>query len=266
MGETANPVRGRAGQTGTPTGTPRADGDAPEVAAIKADIEETRAEMTETIDEIEDRLSPRNLAEQAKTTVREATVGRIETMMNSASDRARGLAGQGREMAGGMTERMKESPIPYVLIGVGVGWLLLNSRGNGGSVTYKRDLANRGWSTGRYRENDELWEEEDEGQSWSESVGDMAARARERMGYTRQRVGDYGSRTQGSLDSWIRQNPLAFGIAALAVGAAIGLSLPETETENEWMGETRDTLVERAQELKENAVETVQETIAGKND
>jgi hypothetical protein len=86
------------------------------------------------------------------------------------------------------------------------------------------------------------------------------------MGYTRQRVGDYGSRTQGSLDSWIRQNPLAFGIAALAVGAAIGLSLPETETENEWMGETRDTLVERAQELKENAVETVQETIAGKND
>jgi ElaB/YqjD/DUF883 family membrane-anchored ribosome-binding protein len=259
MGERANPVTGRAGQTGAP----RAEGDAPKVAAIKADIEETRVEMTETIDEIEDRLSPRNLAERVKTSVKDATVGRIETMMNSASDRARGLAEQGRDVAGGMTERMKESPIPYVMIGVGVGWLLLNSRGNG-SVTYKRDLANRGWSTGRYRDNDELWEE-DESQSWSESMGDMASRARERLGATRGRLGDYGSRTQNSLDSWIRQNPLAFGIAALAVGAAIGLSLPETEAENEWMGETRDTLVERAQEMKDNAVETVQETIAGTN-
>jgi hypothetical protein len=39
------------------------------------------------------------------------------------------------------------------------------------------------------------------------------------------------------------------GVAAVAVGATVGLALPETETENEWLGETRDTMVEQAQEL-----------------
>jgi hypothetical protein len=39
------------------------------------------------------------------------------------------------------------------------------------------------------------------------------------------------------------------GVAAVAVGATVGLALPETETENEWLGENRDTMVEQAQEL-----------------
>ena len=37
--------------------------------------------------------------------------------------------------------------------------------------------------------------------------------------------------------------------AAVAVGATVGLALPETDTENEWLGETRDTMVEQAQEV-----------------
>jgi hypothetical protein len=44
-------------------------------------------------------------------------------------------------------------------------------------------------------------------------------------------------------------NPLMVGAAAIAVGATVGLALPETEAENEWLGETRDTMVERAQEV-----------------
>jgi ElaB/YqjD/DUF883 family membrane-anchored ribosome-binding protein len=260
MGEAANPVRGRVGNAAAPANK----GDGPEVAAIKADIEETRAEMSETIDEIEDRLSPRNLAERAKTTVKDATVGRIGAMMNSASDRARDLAGEGREMAGGMAERMKDSPIPYVLIGTGVGWLILNRRGEDARVTYKRQLADRGWSQGSYREGLEEWDQEG-GQGWSDSVSEVTSRTRDAASRTRDRIGEYSHRAQGSLDQWIRQNPLAFGVAALAVGAALGLSIPETDTEHDWMGDTRDSLVDKAQELKDNAVETIQETISGTN-
>jgi hypothetical protein len=47
----------------------------------------------------------------------------------------------------------------------------------------------------------------------------------------------------------VRDNPIGFGIAALAAGAAVGLSAPETETENQWMGDTRDALIDRAKEM-----------------
>ena len=48
----------------------------------------------------------------------------------------------------------------------------------------------------------------------------------------------------------------------LLIGAAIGLALPETERENEWLGEAREGVVDRAQELARNAASTVQE-VAG---
>jgi ElaB/YqjD/DUF883 family membrane-anchored ribosome-binding protein len=221
----------------------------PEVAAIKSDIEDTRAEMSETIDEIEERLSPQNLAQQAKASIKGAAARRVEAMMNSATGTARDLAVEGREVAGGMMEHVKDSPMPYVLIGLGVGWLILKERGNGSTVTSRRQLRGRGYDQ-RY---DERWN--DEG-SWSESVGEVASR-------TRDRLGEYQSRARVSVDQLVRDNPVAFGVAALAVGAALGLSIPGTEVEHEWMGETRDNVVEKAQELKDNAVETIQETIAG---
>ncbi|HXW03586.1 MAG TPA: DUF3618 domain-containing protein [Vicinamibacterales bacterium] len=227
-------------------------GETREVEAIKADIEETRAEMSETIDAIEDRLSPRRLAHEAKETIKDATVGRIGTMMNSAGGAARELAGETREMAGGLAQHMKDNSIPYALIGAGLGWLLLNGRSRQGS--YGRST--RGGYYGEYYDDQwparsDRWTEADE-QSWKEG----ASRAQER-------IGQYSHRAQASLNQWVRGNPLAFGIAALAVGAAIGLSMPETDVEDEWMGDTRDNLVGRAQEMTNQAVDTIQQTISG---
>jgi len=56
----------------------------------------------------------------------------------------------------------------------------------------------------------------------------------------------------------LRENPLAVGAVALALGAAVGLVLPQTDRENQLMGEARDTLVERAQGVAQEAVEKVQ--------
>ena len=44
---------------------------------IRAEIEDTRSEMSQTINEIQDRLSPENLMGQVKDTVREATIGKV---------------------------------------------------------------------------------------------------------------------------------------------------------------------------------------------
>nr|UXE45865.1 hypothetical protein Hi04_10k_c5380_00017 [uncultured bacterium] len=55
------------------------------------------------------------------------------------------------------------------------------------------------------------------------------------------------------------ENPLAVGAIALAVGTAIGLAIPQTRKENEWMGEARDNLFDTAQSAVQNATSQMRE-------
>lgn len=49
-------------------------------------------------------------------------------------------------------------------------------------------------------------------------------------------------------------NPIPFGIAALAVGAGIGLALPRTELEDNMLGAARDQVIDKAGELAHQAM------------
>ena len=53
--------------------------DEPEVDALIVDIATTRSEMSQTVDELADRLAPGAVADRAGAAVREATIGKIET-------------------------------------------------------------------------------------------------------------------------------------------------------------------------------------------
>ena len=57
----------------------------------------------------------------------------------------------------------------------------------------------------------------------------------------------------------MRENPLMAGAAAAVIGAAVGMSLPETERENEWLGDAKETVMDRAQDVARNAATAVQE-------
>ncbi len=65
-------------------------------------------------------------------------------------------------------------------------------------------------------------------------------------------------RLEDSFQRVLRTNPLAVGAVTLALGTAIGLALPQTQRENQLMGEARDTVLERAQALAQETVEKVQ--------
>ncbi len=49
----------------------------------------------------------------------------------------------------------------------------------------------------------------------------------------------------------LQENPLAVGALAVGLGAAVGFSVPETDKENQVMGEARDSLIERGKEKAE---------------
>jgi len=53
------------------------------------------------------------------------------------------------------------------------------------------------------------------------------------------------------------ENPLLVGAGALAIGTAIGMLLPETEPEHRLMGEAKDTVVDKAQNVAQQAIDKV---------
>jgi len=56
----------------------------------------------------------------------------------------------------------------------------------------------------------------------------------------------------------LQENPLAVGAAMIVAGTAVGMAMPSTPVENRFMGEARDTLVERVQETAHETFEKVQ--------
>jgi ElaB/YqjD/DUF883 family membrane-anchored ribosome-binding protein len=113
----------------------------PETAAIRGDIEQTRAEMSGTIDAIQDKLDPEVLQEQAKDTIREAKEAAIEVAdhtLQQAKEALRGatigkvedMARYAGDTAGGwrhtFVETVKAHPIPAALAGLSLGYLFLN--------------------------------------------------------------------------------------------------------------------------------------------
>jgi Protein of unknown function (DUF3618) len=65
----------------------------------------------------------------------------------------------------------------------------------------------------------------------------------------------YGRRARSGFLETLHEHPLVLGALGLAVGAAIGAALPATEREDEWLGDTRDRLKDRAKEAGREQVE-----------
>jgi len=225
-----------------------------EIERTRAEIERTRADMSETVDAIQDRLSPENLKEQAKDRVREATVGRAQ--------------GAGSTVV----ETIRENPLPAALTGIGLGWLFVSARRSSSSAqearyrgrTYANDYPpayeERGAevpSAGQAleRARDRVEETASQAQDRAEEV---AGQAQDRVS----RLGDQAryraQRASSGFQRMLQENPLTVGALAVGVGAAVGLALPQTSQEHEVMGEARDTLVEKAQEKAEEAQQKVQ--------
>src|SRR3954465_5426969 len=87
----------------------------------RADIEATRARMADTLEELGARLNPSRLKQQAKDKVRDATIGRVQTMAQTTIEKA---TGAGRTGTGGG----RENPIPAAMIAAGISWLVWNTR------------------------------------------------------------------------------------------------------------------------------------------
>ena len=96
---------------------------------LRVEIAETRGEMSETIEAIQERLKPSNIVENAKESVQNATTEKVKQMANTAEYAA------DRVMNNTFMDTVRDNPVPAAMIGLGAAWLLMkgrsDSRGDG---------------------------------------------------------------------------------------------------------------------------------------
>jgi hypothetical protein len=104
-----------------------------ETEKIKAQIEETRADLGETIDAIQEKLSFSNISgqvseqvnhavESAKEAVYDATIGKVVNIMKNLGNDI---------SATSIGSTIKSNPLPFILIGAGAGLLAYNAYSGG---------------------------------------------------------------------------------------------------------------------------------------
>jgi len=259
---------------------------------LQGEIANTRAELSETIEAIQDRLRPANLVSDAKDQIKTATTEKVKSMADTASGTAQEMMRGTREYAQDFVQGARQNPIPALMIGAGVAWLVMDrsrktgtGRGRSSrsseyssprygyqgtdyyaspdyseSSGYERSAGRSGSSASSYRGGSTVGtgSTAGTGSSYGATSEDLSTRAREVAEQARRRA----RRTTNNFQRTLNENPLLVGAAAVLVGAAVGASLPETERENEWMGEARDSVVERAQEVAKSAAKDAASTVA----
>jgi phage-related protein len=106
----------------------------PETEQLVSEIDTTRARMSDTVQAIGEKLDPQNVVTQAKETVREATIGRVEEMASNTGDAI-------QQTGGGIVETVRSNPIPAAMTAFGLFMLWKNRQSSNG---------NRDWAYGRY--------------------------------------------------------------------------------------------------------------------
>jgi Protein of unknown function (DUF3618) len=275
----ADPTSSTAPYPGSPEYAVRPTTDEPperRTREIRAEIEQTREDMSETVNAIQERLRPSTVASNAVEGVKHAAQARFREVADFDS-----------------VTYIAANPIPTAMVGIGIaGAVWLATAGREGRSRRSRRAHRAGYSDDwgpqsyGYERFGGNYPRGSAGESPDLAYGSArfepdAARER-RLTNQRtpqsddwRRLGSSGSshlRTMGSVgatrgyraaQTYVQRawygNPLLVGAASAVLGAIVGLGIPETEGENELMGETRDNMIESVQETVREKVDQVQQ-------
>ena len=295
------------------------DGAAPsdtnlDVETVRAQIEQTRAEMSGTIDALTEKLNPQRLADQArdtvqdavherldqaKDTVRQATIGKVEDAVSTATEKVQDVVSSAGEALGTVTQKVqgavvpaanssidtaqaagtnvassgrslldtiKQHPLPAALAGIGLGWLYLSARKDTPSTgnSYRQSgVLRTPYATGgdmSYQGTDR-----DSGSGVSQALTAVPDKAGQLAGKARDSATQLGSQVQGKaqqagggLQQVLQENPLAVGAVVAGVGMLVGLAVPETDKENQLLGQAHDNVMDKAGHVVMDTAQKVQ--------
>ncbi len=257
---------------------------------IASDIERTRADLSSTVEAIQTKLTPGELKNQAVdyalnttpgvfganlvTTVRDnpipvALIGVGIAWLMSATKQSAQRAPYMRQ------QRLASAAYPE-LEGVyddNIGYASSASASSSGE-----GMLHRAASKTSEAASDLKHRASDVGQRLSGTASEVSGRARQmgdrargklhetaeeartRMHELSQRSQVQYYRAKDRFDRLLDEQPIVVGALGIAVGAALGATLPTTRRENELMGHTRDELLQRAKETARGQAENVKQS------
>jgi gas vesicle protein len=181
-----------------------------DTAAIRAEINETRGRLSDTLNELGERLNPHVVKEQVtervKEGIREATIGRVEHMARSAKDTVNATRS-------GITDTIRDNPVPAAMVAVGLAWLLFNGKRESRDTSSYRsfDRYDSGYDSlgesGAYSRSGSSqfagsypYDSEFEGDQQSEGrVSRVVGDVRERVGHAAENVADTVKDSAGAI-------------------------------------------------------------------
>ena len=211
-------------------------------AEIEKEVDAARREVTETVEAIEDKLSPGQLIDKVLPLFRQS--GASATMAHYGKS---------------LTHSAQANPMPFLLVGAGLAWMALSSgqtsrpRVASGAPSYDRPAGSpaRGEDDGHGRAHDAM-------DTVRDTMGGAADTARHRLHDLNDKahsaydkVAEGASRAATGAASSARryasqgrdlalEHPLILGLAGFTLGAAIGAALPASDLENEAVGKYSD--------------------------
>ncbi len=226
---------------------------------IENDIERTRAEVSSTIDAIQEKLTPGEMMDQALRYLR-----------------AHGAGDFGRNLG----RQVRDNPLPVALVGLGVAWLAMGGRRHGDPPAREDASPIRPYPVSTAHDDGEAGERvrdtlSDAAGRVKDSVSGAARRARELAHDAGSRLGGVGGDVRmraGALQGRTRmqverarertlrmadEQPLVLAAVGVAIGAAIGAALPSTRREDTLLGTTRDGLLEGAGDVARDGLRGV---------
>ncbi|MFO7653372.1 MAG: DUF3618 domain-containing protein [Candidatus Krumholzibacteriia bacterium] len=241
---------------------------------IRRDIEDTRADMHETVDALERKLSPGQLLDQLWDRV-------------------------GRGGAGAVGDVVREHPVPLAMVGAGLAWLAIEKATDSGRDTgIEDDAANRrgayGWEPEGSRSDRATGKAEavkdkagaaigaakdrvgsavdavkDKASHAGDAASDQAGGVKDSARSAAHRIGDEashrGRQVKRGFWSALEEQPLAMGAVAFGLGLASGLSVPGSRWEDRAMGSAaegvKETAKSAAQDLGESARRVANDTV-----
>ena len=196
----------------------------------------------------------------------------------------------GTEALSNLKLQVQDNPLPLVLVGTGLAWLMFGKgvhsaeqiRDTSQAYVYGdwRDTPSR---TGEANDSasdlastgaDMLSAMADKASSVAESASEMVSSVGETVRGTakdlKRKTGDAGQVMQGGMQTILAQDPFVLAALGVALGTAIGAALPRTEVEDQTLGamgdklrtagaETLEAGLEQATEVAEHALDAAKE-------
>jgi ElaB/YqjD/DUF883 family membrane-anchored ribosome-binding protein len=264
-------------------------------AALTNTVVSLRDQVSDTAEDLKDRLSPANLKEEVKDYVREGSEEFFDSIKRKARENPLQAVAIGAGLAYPLWGLVKRMPIPIMLAGAGL-WLSRQKAPSGGDHGYANGIARKLTEAGseganriseavegataamsagaesvtdkvRATAHDVTDSVSNMGRSAFDTVKDSAASVADSVSTTtsdmKNKVSEFGGQTKHSLVDLVDRNPLLVGGIGVAIGAFIAASLPPSEAENRMFGERSDDLKEKSMAAASQGVERAKDVAAG---